>query len=148
VRNTIPIKKRFVYKYMLTFFSAVICLLLFSCTTSPEKLRSNVTYQEVAKVSSCEEISTKIKQLNEILESVTPSETERLYKDTAMSAAKTGVSLSGILGAAGPLASLGINFMEGLYKINTKKRQEAIKIAAEEKKTLMWNAYYHKECIS
>jgi len=130
-------------------YQGMILLCAFSlnaCATSPDNLRSNVASEEIAKTSSCEEISQKIAKLDKILESVSPSETEKLYKDTAMSAVKTGVSLSGILGAAGPLASLGVNFMEGLYKINTKNRQAAIKQAAEEEKFIMWDAYYLKEC--
>jgi len=113
---------------------------------SPEKIKSDVSSQEIAEALTCEEISQKIDKLDEILESVSPSETERLYKDTAMTAAKAGVSLSGILGAASPFASLGISFVEGLYKINAKKRQGAIKQAAEEEKFIMWDAYYLKEC--
>lgn len=130
-------------KILLSF--AVISLS--ACATSPQSTSLNATPQEVAESYSCGEISQKIDQLDEILASVSPSETQKLYKDTAISAAKTGVSLSGVLGAAGPFVNLGVNFMEGLSKVNGKKRQEAIKQAAEEEKFLLLDAYDFKRCV-
>ena len=132
---------------MKIFSGLILVVFLSACGTSATNLRSNVAPQQVAEAFSCAEISQKIFQLDKILESASPSETQELFKSTAVSAAKTGVSLSGVLGAAAPLANLGMNFMQGLYSINAKQRQAAIKEAAQEEKFLMLDAYDYKQCV-
>lgn len=119
---------------------------LLGCSSVPNSYRSGVTIQQIVEIQSCEQISKGIDQMEEILASNTPSETEKLVKNTAISAAKTGVSMSGVLGSAGPFASLGVNLMQGLYSINATQRQNAIKQAAQEERDLLFDAYYYKEC--
>ena len=127
------------------FILLLFMIPLSGCSTS-SPYKSDTTFQQIVDTQSCEDISKNIDQMEKILASNSPSETQKLLENTAISAAKTGVSLSGVLGSAGPFASIGVNFMQRLYSINATERQNAIKQAAEEERDLMFDAYYHKEC--
>ena len=67
-------------------------------------------------------------------------------KSTAVSAAKTGVSASGVLGSAGAFAGLGLNFVTGLYSINKAEREAEQLENAYSYRDLLAEAYYMKGC--
>ena len=126
----------------------MMCIfLLASCQTATPLSSEHTVPEDIAAKLTCGEISTEIYKMDQILDSASPSETERLMQDTAVSAAKTGLSYSGALGGAGPFAGLGLNFMQRLYSINAKQRQQEVKDAAQIHKTIMLDAYDYKGCV-
>jgi len=122
-------------------------LLLAACqSVSNSHLANEEDYIVVAQKYSCEDISKEIDRMEAILKSGSPSETERLFTNTAVSAAQTGLNMSGVLGSAGAFAGIGINFIQGLYSMNAKKRQQEIKDIALAQQNILLDAYYHKDC--
>jgi len=63
-----------------------------------------------------------------------------------MSAAKTGLNMSGVLGSAGAFAGIGINFLQGLYSMSAKKRQQEMKDIALQQQNILLDAYDYKDC--
>lgn len=132
------------YKHRLL---VVAILPLAACQSAPMTPSSEYQdYVQIAEENSCDEISSEIERMEKILDSATPSETEALFRNTAISAARTGLNLSGALGSAGAFANLGIGFMHNLYNINAKKRQQQMKDIALERQSIMLDAYYYKGC--
>lgn len=120
---------------------------LCACQTAPMNNASeNRDYVSVAETYSCEEISNEIERMEKIIDSSSPSETERLFTNTAISAARTGINVSGALGSAGAFVGIGIGFFQNLYSINGKKRQQQMKDIAYEQQNVMLDAYYYKPC--
>jgi len=103
-------------------------------------------YTEIAEKYSCQDISEEIDRMEAVLASASPSETERLFTNTAISAARTGVNVSGVLGNAGAFAGIGMNFLQQFYALNAEKRQQKIKDIALEQQNILWDAYSYKNC--
>lgn len=121
-------------KYLLLLTAVALS----ACQTTPY---SSALYTDPAKLAeqkSCADITNDLQKVNQIIEDSGDSRTEKLMKDTAVSAAKTGVSASGALGNAGAYANIGLNFFTNLYGINK----------AERKAQALENAYTHHDLLS
>ena len=124
---------------------AGLALSLSACQTVP----SDALYTDPAKLAeqkSCKDIAADIEKANKIIEGSGDSATGKLMKDTAVSAAKTGVSVSGVLGSAGAFAGLGVNFLTGLYGINKAEREAKLLDNAYTYRDLLAEASHIKGC--
>jgi len=118
-------------------FLLLISLPLCACQTGALNNANVVDPETIAAAKTCEQINHDLARLDKVINASTPSQTEELMKKTATSAARTGVVQSGVLGSAGAFAGLGLNFLTGLYSINSGERaQQALE-----------NAYYQQDVL-
>ena len=130
-------------------FSILILAGLALSVSACQSVPQDALYTDPAKLAeqkTCEQIATDMDKANAIINKNPDSATGKLMKDTAVSAARTGVSLSGVLGSAGAFAGLGVNFVTGLYGINKTEREAKLLDNAYTYRDLLAEAAHIKGC--
>lgn len=123
----------------------IIVLLIVGCA-SQSLTQDELSATRIAESQTCAQIDKHIDDMENIIASATPSQTEQIVKDTAIQTAQTGVHMSGVLGSAGAFAGIGVNFLRRMYSANANTRQQEMKDIAATRQSILIEAYYLKKC--
>ena len=125
---------------------AIATLALCACQTTGSTIALDTDPARLADRRTCADLAAEINAVDNLINKNGSSPTEKLAKDTAVSAAKTGVSTSGVLGSAGAYAGIGVNFITGLYSINAAEREARALENAYIRRDILHEAFEIKQC--